>query len=495
MTEKNEFSYGSQYIPSGESKSRIIRWGFNGINLTDDIDTGQISDSSGIMIDSGEIKAILKQKLLCNYDEPISIHGFGDILLVIYRDWDIIKVDYIKPGGVKYTGVIGSAKGNSDDFVERYAVQFNVASDTENIAASSYVRKILIYPDCVSMDFNIKSDFETASLGGAYPPIKYATVYCSRLFGVNNDLVYASSFNDYADFDLDTADESSSANAWVSMSQSNVKADSRFTAIATYNNHVVLLKKDFLQLVYNNKNPFRIVDVGSYGCDNPYSVTECGGILYFASEDAVYAFGGGTPKKISSPLGEINFGGAALGSFKDRLYVQCGDGLFSYKDGVWSKLDSDNEIDQFANTSWGLIARLNNGNIVLIDYDESAYENAGGDVSGELGDKEYVSDWWFETDFMAAGQIDIRRVKKISMLCDIAPAALVKAYIMRPEDVFSSVTPIALNSTSGGRHLMRRMIRMTSCYMHKVRIAGSGDVKLLALELIVSWGGDLYKNE
>lgn len=495
MADKNEFSYGSQYIPSGESKSRIIRWAFNGINLTDDIDTGQLSDSSGVMVDSGEIKAILKQKILQGYAEPISIHGFGDILLVIYRSGGKIKADYIKPGGIKHTGVIGNAKGNSEDFTERYAVQFNVASNTENIAASTYVRKILIYPDCVSMDFNITSDFATASLGSAYPPIKYATVYCSRLFGVSDDLVYASSFNDYADFDLDTADESSSANAWVSMSQSNVKADSRFTAIATYNNHVVLLKKDFLQLVYNNKNPFRIVDIGSYGCDNPYAVAECGGILYFASEDAIYAFGGGTPKKISSPLGDMNFSGSALGSYKDRLYVQCGDGLFSYKDGVWSKLNENNDIKQFATTSWGLIGRSASGNIVIIDYDEDAYENAGGDVSGELGDMEYTSDWWFETDFMAAGQIDVRRIKKISMLCDIDSGASVKAYIMRPEDKYTSVTPIALNSTSSGRQLMRRMIRMTSCYMHKVRISGSGNVKLLALELIVSWGGDIYKNE
>ena len=102
------------------------------------------------------ISAALKAKIWKTYAEPISIHGFGDAVLVIYRDSGKIKADYLKPGNIKYTGIIGNAKGNDDDFTYRTAVQFNVASATENIAEATYVRKILIYPDCVSMDFSPK---------------------------------------------------------------------------------------------------------------------------------------------------------------------------------------------------------------------------------------------------------------------------------------------------------------------------------------------------
>ena len=175
--DNNEFVYGAQFIPSGESKSRVIRWNFGGLNLTNYIDTGQLTGASGVIVDPPEIKAVLKQKEYKTYSEPISIHGFGDVLLVIYRSGGKIKADYIKPGNIKYTGEIGTAKGTGEDFTERYAVQFNVASNTENIAAATYVRKILIYPDRVSMDFNITSNFQTASLGETYPPIKYASVY------------------------------------------------------------------------------------------------------------------------------------------------------------------------------------------------------------------------------------------------------------------------------------------------------------------------------
>ena len=218
-------------------------------------------------------------------------------------------------------------------------------------------------------------------------------------------------------------------------------------------------------------------------------------MLYFASGESVYSFTGGTPKKINGELGRLNIDGAVFGSYKDRVYMQISDGLYTYKSGVWSKLNSDNNIKQFATTSWGIVALCKDGKIRIIDYDEDAFNNAGGNADNELGGKEYESDWWFETDFFAAGRIDVRRIKKVSILCDIASGASVRAYLMRPEDKYTTTTKAVLESSVGGRRLMRRMIRMTSCYMHKMRIAGSGDVKILAIELLLSWGGDVFKNE
>jgi len=320
----NDFPYLNAAIPSGETKYSRIAWGWGGLNRTDKFDTGQITDCSGVVIDLPYVLPAKKVRNFLNYFEPISIHGFDDNLLVIYRDGGEIKVDYITADGDIHTGVMGNAKGDDSDFELRTAVQFNVAENTENIVSATYVRKILIFPDQYSMDFEISGDFSPASLGTAYPTIKYATVYGSRVFGVDDNLVYASYHNDYARWDLDTADDYNEANAWVSMSQSNVKADGKFSAIATYDNHVVLFKRDFMQLVYGNKNPFHITDVGSYGCDNPYAVTDCEGILYFASPDAVYRFTGGQPKKISTDLGIKDFAGAVLGSYKDTMYLYAG---------------------------------------------------------------------------------------------------------------------------------------------------------------------------
>lgn len=482
------FLYGGAAIPSGESKYSILRWGFSGLNRTDLIDTGQITDCAGISIDPPYIIPSVKPKLFLNYSDPQAIFGFGENLLVIYNNSSSTKIDYVTPKKTKYTGTLSSGNRNID---YRSAVQFNVATNTENIVEATFKRKILIFPDAYSIDFDISSSFIPSYLGATYPDLKYASVYCSRVFGVDDNLVYASSYNDYADWDLDTADETNDANAWVSMSQSNVKADGTFTAITTYDNHVVLFKPDFMQLVYNNKNPFRIVDVGSYGCDNQYAVAEAGGILYFVAPNAVYAYGGGTPKSIGDDLDVDDFRGAVLGAWGDTLYMYAAGSLYSYKNGVWSDLGYPGaDILQFATLDYGLAALFGNGDISFIEWSETAANAVGnGDWTPE-----YADDWWFETDLMAAGKLDIRRVKKLSILCEADKGAEMTVYILRDGDKFdkSSAVSVGTFQGKGGFGIMRVLTRQFSGYMHKIRIAGHGRIKIYAIELKISWGGDVY---
>jgi hypothetical protein len=483
----NGYSYLNAAIPTAENKYSVIRWGWQGLNRTDKFDTGQITDCSGVVIDPPYVLPAKSVHEFAVYAEPISIHGFDDNLLVIYRDGGKIKVDYVKPDGTTYTGVMGDAKGDNSDFEPRTAVQFNVAEGTENIVSATYNRKILIFPDQYSVDFDISGNFTPASLGATYPTIKYATVYGSRVFGVDDNRVYASYYNDYARWDLDTADNFNEANAWVSMSQSNAKADGKFSAIASYDNHVVLFKKDFMQLVYNDKNPFRIVDVGAVGCDNPYAVTETERTLFFASPDAVYAFTGGYPKKISEDLGIKDFAGAVLGSYKDTTYMYAEDCLYTFKDGVWSALGFvDGGIRQFATLDYGIAALCEDGNIVFVDWEEGAFGNAGANA-------EYPTEWWFETDFMALGKLDVRRVKKVSVLCDVAPGASLEVFLLKDGETFHPRKSLLVGQTDGtGQVLLRVLTHQTSAYMHRLRFVGHGYVKVYAAEIKLSWGGDVY---
>ena len=481
----NGYSYLNAAIPQGEAKYSRIAWGWGGLNRTDKFDTGQITDCSGVVIDPPYVLPAKNVHQFRGYAESISIHGFDDNLLVIYRDGGKIKVDYITADGDTYTGTMGNAKGDDSDFKPRTAVQFNRAEGMENIVSAEFVRKILIFPDQYSMDFTVSGDFTPADLGDTYPTIKYATVYGSRVFGVDDNRVYASYHNDYARWDLDTADDFSEANAWVSMSQSNVKADGKFSAIATYDNHVVLFKRDFMQLVYHDNNPFRIVDVGSYGCDNPYAVTECEGILYFASPDCVYRFTGGQPQKISKDLGIKDFAGAVLGSYKDTMYMYVQDSLYSYKNGVWSSLGSvHGDIRQFATLDYGVAALTENGTIVFVDWEEGVFGS---------GNPEYPTEWWFETDFMALGKLDVRRIKKVSVLCDVAPGASVEVYLLKDGETFHPKTSLLVGETDGtGQVLLRVLVNQTSAYMHRLRIVGHGYAKIYAAEIKLSWGGDVY---
>lgn len=494
MSKKNEFNYGNVSVPSGEDKYSIIRWVWNGINRTDDIDTGQISDSNGVLVEPPYITSVKDAHLFKTYAEPISIFGFDENLLVIYHADGQIKADVVKPDGTTYTGILHNDE-NMSVFAPRIAVQFNVATNTESIVSSTFDKRIVILPDRYTIPYNVNSNFECSYLGNTYPMLKYGTVYASRLFGVDDNLVYASAYNDYADWELDTADDINDGNAWVSMSQSNTKADGTFTAITTYDNHVVAFKKDFMQLVYNNKNPFRIVDVGSYGCDNQYAVAEAGGVLYFASSETVYAYGGGVPKDIGDKLNIKDYSGAVLGAYKDTLYLSVPDGVFTYKNGVWSQPNFFSGIKQFATLDYGICALFADGKIRFLDWSETALEDILGD---DAWDVSYTDGWRFETDLMAAKKIDVRRIKKISILCEMHPHSNIQAYLLKAGEKYGRDTRIcfgeSIPETENDKKLvvLRGMVRGSSSYAHRLFIRGYGKVKIHAIELKLSWGGDLY---
>ena len=226
--------YLSQAVPRGESKYSIIRWGWSGLDKSDVIDSGKITDCDGIFaLPPYLVSSPKAYDFGLDYSEPIGIFSAANRVMIVYRSGSGIKMDYF-PGSdlsARYTGTLGAAKGTEEDFAYRSVVQFNSATNTENIAEAEFIRKLLVFPDKKSLDLYQSADFTPAILGDSFPDLKYAAVYSSRLFGADDNLVYASSYNDYADWDLDTADEVSSANAWVSMSQSNVKADGKFTAV------------------------------------------------------------------------------------------------------------------------------------------------------------------------------------------------------------------------------------------------------------------------
>ena len=128
------------------------------------------------------------------------------------------------------------------------------------------------------------------SVPPSFPDIKYATVHTSRLFGVSDDGVYASGFNDYSNWNLDSvAAGYNESNAWSSKAQSNTKADGNFTGITTFQGHVVCFKRDFMHEIYNTKNPFRIQDIYAEGALDNRTIQDVDGKLIFVSDDDVKA--------------------------------------------------------------------------------------------------------------------------------------------------------------------------------------------------------------
>ena len=552
MAKKDEeFRYGESSIPTGEKKYSIIRWDWNGLNRTDDIDTGQLSDTAGIVCDPPYIVPCKLAKKITSLSTGIPIHASGYMptpvetatrhtgvpislfydylntygalsLIWLDQDTDKITVSRYYYNNKDYTGTphgwydivdfeLG-AGGASDLNKPRTSVVFNAVDTTSgNIMEYTYDRKQLIYPDCYSLPVVMSGSaakFNTSE--NPIPTPTMATIYNSRVFGVTiNDLLTASAFNSYVDYSLDTASDVSSSHAWASMAGSSTDADGKITAITTYDNHVVIFRKDFMQLVYNNKNPFRIVDVGKYGCDSNKSWTILNGVLFFASNEKIYAYTGGTPKEISAKVEVGDLSGAVLGSFKDTVWVQTKDTMYLYKPktGAWSDVQIapfDNvygKVVQFATMDYGLAALVDRDStgsspvydLYMMDWDTDLMDlddNAAPDWIPE-----YVGEWWFETDLMALGRLDVRRVKKFSMLCQGSEDAEVAVWLLKDGEPFDEDTSVKIGEMTfddDGYHLMRILTRQFSSTMHKLRFAGKGFVKIYAAELKISWGGDVY---
>ena len=390
---KKKKEEGLQYLqmplPSGRKASKMTKRSWTGLNMRQVIDTSALSKESNISTKEAPylVPSEKRELYMDRYDNPISMFGFDDFLIVIYRKSDIIYVDYINEDNAVFTGIV-KRNCETNDKEPRCVVQFNVYDSPTDPVDGNYIKKLLFFPDKASMFMNIVNtdenpnswteeeikttatdvmycyddgddkyyymvkvkkstdedgkvsysrevvqsgeencfccdgmnvlvkeytnstaetdesgatiypppesaghecyykntyneevyryeSYETKDGGTAYgwkvctppamPPIKYATVHLSRLFGVSDDRVYASGYNDYTNWNLDSVDGYNESNAWCTPAQSNTKAGGIFTGITTFQSHVICFKRDFMHEIYNTKNPFRIQDIFAEG--------------------------------------------------------------------------------------------------------------------------------------------------------------------------------------------------------------------------------------
>ena len=335
-------------------------------------------------------------------------------------------------------------------------------------------------------------EYQTTDGGTAYgwkvsipptmPSIKYATVHLSRVFGVDDDRVYASGFNDYTNWNLDTTDEYNESNSWCSPSQSNTKAGGKFTGITNFQGHIVCFKRDFMHEIYNTSNPFRIQDIYAEGTIDNRTVQDVDGKLIFVSEDDVKIYTGSNPRIIGYNLNMSQYTYAVSGTDNRNYYLYCEDAegnmhLYVYDTytELWSEQSIDERVKSFAHNKNGMYMLCTDGYIYKMDTDS------------------YSDDWCFETDLITSQTVNIKHIKKLQMLVDVANGADMQVYILYDDEKFNkNKSHLVYSSTKTGKYPIRVKPRKTANYGFKLHIEGSGYVKLYELEIFVEAGGELY---
>lgn len=545
MAKKNEnkLSYLQMPLPNGRKHYKMTKRSWSGLNYRQTIDTGALSMENNIStLEAPYLVPSQKRiSILDDYTRPISMFGFDDFLLVIYRSGTSIYVDYIiydadEDEYTTYTGTLQNGGASSADEYPRCVVQFNVYDTPTDPVSGKYVKKLLIFPDKKSMDFEItENDFDIkdmsvlvkeftptgdkntppdtasqnyyyrntktndvykwvddtsdsensgwkVSVPPAMPNIKYAAVHLSRLFGVDDDRVYASGYNDYTNWNLDTIDEYNESNAWCSPAQSNTKAGGVFTGITNFQGHIVCFKRDFMHEIYNTKNPFRIQDIYAEGAIDHRTIQDVDGRLIFVSEDDVKIYTGSNPRIIGYYLNMPEYVNAVSGTDGRCYYLYCEDAdgnkrLFVYDTIAenWSEQTIYDTVLSFAHNKHGMYMLCDDGYIYKMDTGN------------------YRHSWSFETDLITNETVNIKHIKKIQMFADIASGANIKAYILYDDEEFDEDTShLVYSSTGYGQKPIRVKPRQTASYGIKLHIEGYGYVKLYELELFMEQGGDLY---
>lgn len=610
MAKKEEgLKYLQMPLPQARAAYKSVKLNWSGLNLSDDHDTGELSMEHNI---STELAPYLAPSQL-PYDMfalqdpdyvPLSMYGFDDYLIIVYSDNYRIYAKYVKTNSTNSVAPdtdcficrLNPDVADINDAYERNIVQFNVYDSPTDVIGGGYVKKLLVFPDRVSMPVmsdivmingtypddaptgpdtgklycfrnsggkkyyrydgtawsqsgsagyfapdkmtvNIKTfadtedhlppetastryywknlttnniyewvddDADSENSGWkitsvpAMPPIKYACVHLSRLFGVDDSRVYASGFNDYANWNLDTIDEISESNAWCSPAQSNVKADGVFTGITTFENHVICFKRDFMHEIYNTKNPFRIQDIYEEGAIDNRTIQNVDGKLIFVSPDGVKLYTGGNPRVISEKLDIKEYVYAVSGTDGRNYYLYCDDDnavspvrrmlTFDTYIGEWSEQSVSSRVKSFASTKTGTYILCETSGSVA--YPKLYKLNSGVYAS---------QNWSFETDLMTrqnAPTVNIKHIKKIQLLADIKSGARIKVYALYDGESFNQNTSQLLYDSgvaaSDKTVPIRVKARKSAHYSLKLHFEGTGFVKLYEMELFFEQGGDLY---
>lgn len=540
---KNNLSYLQMPLPDSRKCYKMTKRSWGGINYRQTIDSGMLSAEKNISASEAPyLTPSEKPRVILNdYLHPIGLFGFDSFLLVVYREDSAIYIDYIltdENGSVvnKYKGTLISDGATASDEYSRCIVQFNVYDTPTDPASGKYIKKLLIFPDKKSMDFEITCDNfsvsdmsvlikeftpedgkntppDTASHNYYYrnsetsdvyrwvddtsdsensgwkvsvppvmPDIQFATVHLSRLFGVSKDRIYASGYNDYTNWNLDTVDEYNESNAWCSPAQSNTKAGGAFTGITNFQGHIVCFKRDYMHEIYNTKNPFRIQDIYAEGTIDHRTIQDVDGKLIFVSDDGVKIYTGANPRVIGYYLNVKQLANAVSGTDGRNYYLYCEDAeenkhLFVYDTytELWSERGIKGDVLGFAHNKSGMYMLCSDG--CLYKADSGNYDHS----------------WSFETDLITNETVDIKHIKKLQLFADIASGASVKVYMLYDDESFDRATSQLVYKSNGyGQKAIRVKPRQTAGYGIKLHIEGHGYVRLYELELFLETGGDLY---
>lgn len=381
-----------QEFPNTMNKALV----FKGINKKEIIEDTELSD--GTNLDSEMIPALSPRKPIKAIRKLSIPTYFGT---VNGKHYYIDGTDFYYDGVKR--GILTSGK--------KSIVDFN--------------GNLVIFPDKKYYDYveGIYGSFNS-------PDIDYATVHYNRIFGIKGSDVRASKVGDFKTWEEFGGTE---LDSWAA----DVYSPGNFTAITSYQDHVIFFKSDQMYELYGyTPSQFKIIESAKIGCIDNESIAEVQGILFFMSEKGVQTYSGGFPRNVSENLNLIYVNKASSIGDGRKYYVSVNGTtyIFDTWQNAWYPY-IDREFVCFSKTDNEIYGLSTDGNIY------------------KLEDGVEIVKWSATTKLFDDGLFNKKSIKSIKLRARMDIGAELKVYVSLDEGDFK----------------LRKYIKNTEMYHKKQR--------------------------
>ena len=474
-----------------ETTKRVYKSAFSGINRSSARETGALSELLGGMPSrDGTLRPLPSWQSVYEYPAALypqsisccekNIVTFGRVLEMSgdkLEQTDKINFIIRTPSGQTRTGGELTYRSDGDESripsdynFPRSIVQYHVYSSGGSLydaVGGRYDRRILVFPDRVYFDADAQDGFEIKKLDKATPALNYAAVHAARLFGCDDTRIYASAYNDPADWDVDTAEDIGASNAWVCPTGSDSRAGGALTAICSCSGGIVAFKEDSGYIISGTRNPFSMRSSSSMGALDFRCAVRVGDNICFACREGVGIFNGTSVKRIDAPLALDGISSAVCAGCGDFFYMLTGGTIYVYDTvrGIWGSLtppDYGQTVDM-AGAPDGLYCLCSKNK-----SDSRLFRLAGA-----------AGDWHMQTSPLSVDGLDEKRNCTVRLECELSDGAGVSAFLCGQGE---EKIPL-FSRTGGGRQVLSATVRGGARYARSLRCECTGDAVLRAFEI------------
>lgn len=333
------------------------------------------------------------------------------------------------------------------------------------------------------------ADYEgvTVSVARRVPDMDYVCQCRNRLWGCrygndgaqNLNEIYCCALGDFKNWSQYLG---LSTDSW----RASVGSDGAFTGAAGYLGQPVFFKENCIHRVTVSatgahsigETPCRGVQKGS-----AESVVLVGDSLFYKSRADVCVWQGGFPESVSEALGAERYTDAAAGALGGKYYISMKNsagewGLYVYDSllGIWLREDSLHAVS-FAAVDGELFCLDSDGRLIAL--------------TGSIGTPETGVNWSAESGIMYFLQPEHKYLHRLSLRLTMGAGSSVKAEIEYDSSGEWETAGQLSNTGTERPRAMELPLLPLRCDHLRLRISGSGDVRLHALHRYLETGSEL----